>query len=90
MFGDSIREEVTLNLALGNFDPYLTKATIALVAFNPLTKYPLSINPVNGQIEGMMGRRYLVCGASAVGVLMVAITFPGFHHVMVRLIHLIL
>ncbi|KAJ3304812.1 hypothetical protein HDV03_002354 [Kappamyces sp. JEL0829] len=51
MFGAAAREEITQNLPLvASFDPILTKLTVGLVALNPLTKYPLSANPVNFHI----------------------------------------
>jgi hypothetical protein len=62
----------------------LTKLTIAFVAFNPITKYPLSINPINAQLQIIAGGyRVFVCLCSAVLVLGISIFFPGFHNVMV-------
>jgi vesicular inhibitory amino acid transporter len=95
MFGIYTREEISLNLPqVEDYNPLLTQITVWLVALNPITKYPLSINPINTQIERMV-RSACSCGCLSpfvfrlicrtlvsLAVLLVAIVFPGFHYVM--------
>ena len=95
MFGIYTREEISLNLPqVKEYNPLLTQITVWLVALNPITKYPLSINPINTQIERIVRSSYdcgclspfllrLICRTLvSLLVLVVAINFPGFHYVM--------
>merc|ERR1719215_1057836 len=95
MFGNMVMEEVTQNLPLvPSFNPILTKMTVGLVAVNPITKYSLSITPVNFQIQRSLKdtcsmpnfvARVVACTISAVIILNIAIFYPGFHNVMALL-----
>lgn len=52
MFGADTKQEITLNLGhVKSYPPALTKATILLVAVNPLTKFALTSNPIALSIE---------------------------------------
>ena len=95
MFGLDSQQEITQNLPLvSNFNPTLTKITVGLVALNPLTKYPLNVNPVNYTLQRVIApfmgsspisSRILACLLSSIIVLFISIYFPGFHHVMALL-----
>ena len=95
MFGDTTLPEISLNLAqTPSYNPILIKITIWLVALNPITKYPLAINPINTFYESSMQQHFKsmsldslgmrICSRTIVSLFILAISiyFPGFHSVM--------
>ncbi|KAI8893647.1 transmembrane amino acid transporter protein-domain-containing protein [Globomyces pollinis-pini] len=87
MFGVSVLPEVTQNLPLiPSYNPQLTQLALAFIALNPLTKFPMTLHPVNSTIELLLGveERYVTLSRSLVvlSVLCVSILFPSFHKVM--------
>ncbi|KAI9091479.1 transmembrane amino acid transporter protein-domain-containing protein [Phlyctochytrium arcticum] len=98
MFGDFTMPELTQNLPLvPSYNKVLTHMTLFLTAINPLTKYPLSVNPINVQIEHTLHLlfpslipspphslllRLPIRTCTSLLILLIAITFPNFHSLM--------
>ncbi|KAJ3011630.1 hypothetical protein HKX48_006722 [Thoreauomyces humboldtii] len=97
MFGNVTMPEITQNLpTIPSYNKVLTHMTLALTALNPVTKFPLCLNPINVQLEHTLnsvaptllslpmafGPRAILRTVSAAAVLLVAIVFPTFHAIM--------
>ncbi|KAI8815895.1 transmembrane amino acid transporter protein-domain-containing protein [Fimicolochytrium jonesii] len=55
MFGDFTMPEITQNLPLvPSYNRSITHMTLWLTTINPLTKFPLNLNPINVQIENIL------------------------------------
>ena len=94
MFGQDTLDEVTLNLPLvESFNPLLTHFTLLSVIISPLTKYPLSISPVNLVVEKCFTKftkqkqaaRLIACLTTSSIVLLISIYVPAFTRVMALL-----
>ena len=92
MFGSTVKEEVSQNLPeIQGYSILLNQITVALIAINPISKYPLTMAPISHQIELWFAKgqctieRVLICTSTSIAVLLVAIFFPGFHSIMALL-----
>ena len=55
MFGSTVMEEVTQNLPqIAGYSQILNQMTVALIAINPITKYPLNMSPITHQIGNLL------------------------------------
>ncbi|KXS13217.1 hypothetical protein M427DRAFT_34255 [Gonapodya prolifera JEL478] len=92
MFGATSMQE---NLpTVPSFNPAMTRTTVVLIALNPLTKYALTLNPVNISLELLLFPSLppasslrallclLLCLSTSLLAVTIAIVFPGFHRVM--------
>ncbi|KAI8908207.1 transmembrane amino acid transporter protein-domain-containing protein [Powellomyces hirtus] len=97
MFGNSTMPEITQNLpTIPSYNRVLTHVTLWLMTINPMTKFPLNVNPVNVQLEHTLHtlfpqhlcyplrfpHRALVRTATSATVLAIAVVFPTFHSIM--------
>ncbi|KNC96117.1 uncharacterized protein SPPG_08505 [Spizellomyces punctatus DAOM BR117] len=97
MFGDFTMPEITQNLPqVPSYNHILTSVTLWLTAINPLTKFPLNVNPINVQIEHSLHavfptyvlyplpilHRVLLRSFTSLLILIIAILFPTFHSIM--------
>ncbi|KAJ3262333.1 hypothetical protein HK103_002774 [Boothiomyces macroporosus] len=95
MFGSDTKDEITQNIPLvPEYNTILTNLMIGLVAINAFTKYPISISPVNSQMEQIFSfffkmnsnvRRLLSITISGGLILFIAVSVPEFHKVMALL-----
>ncbi|KAI9014117.1 transmembrane amino acid transporter protein-domain-containing protein [Hyaloraphidium curvatum] len=94
MFGSSTAQEITLNFArTPAYPPALVHWTVALVAINPLSKFALTLSPVNAFLERALlppslssatraALRTASRTAVAAAVFLVAALFPAFERAM--------
>ncbi|KAJ3387144.1 hypothetical protein HDU92_002125 [Lobulomyces angularis] len=97
MFGETLMHEISLNLSNNkNYNLYLTNFTIWLIAVNPLTKFPLTMSPVNQNLERILEKKFvdfknkpiytiIFRSFNCLLVLLVTILFPGFNNVIALL-----
>ncbi|KAJ3276804.1 hypothetical protein HDV01_002858 [Terramyces sp. JEL0728] len=95
MFGSDTKDEITQNIPLvPEYNKILTNLMIGLVAINAFTKYPISISPVNSQMEQIFSyffkmnpnvRRFLSITLSGGLILFISVSVPEFHKVMALL-----
>ncbi|KAJ3325087.1 hypothetical protein HDV06_004843 [Boothiomyces sp. JEL0866] len=95
MFGSNTKDEITKNIPLvPEYNKVLTNLMIGLVATNAFTKYPISISPVNSQLEQVMSyffkiqpnlRRVVTIILSGGIILFISVSVPEFHKVMALL-----
>ncbi|KAJ3316000.1 hypothetical protein HDV04_000208 [Boothiomyces sp. JEL0838] len=95
MFGSNTKDEITKNIPLvPEYNKILTNLMIGLVATNAFTKYPISISPVNSQLEQIFTyffkfkpafRRFLTIIISGGIILFISVSVPEFHKVMALL-----
>ena len=84
MFGNTVLEEITLNLP----NTFRNRFTIWLIALNPLTKYPLTIHPLNTELESWIRTKtsvnplFLSRLLMSFFVITVSIITPGFDLIM--------
>jgi amino acid permease len=85
MFGNDVEEEITLSLP----HSFINRGTIWLIALNPLTKYPLTIHPLNIELELWMKSKFGSIWSVLISrilisslVLCVSILVPGFDLIM--------
>ncbi|KAJ3315999.1 hypothetical protein HDV04_000207 [Boothiomyces sp. JEL0838] len=95
MFGADTKDEITQNIPLiPEYNRILSNLMIGLVAINAFTKYPISISPLNSQLEEIIRyffdtrpsiRRTLAITLSGGIILFISIAVPEFHKVMALL-----